>query len=70
MSRYARQFAAAASAYDNASPDDDHGRKPTGPGDCGDLYADGWTIGKGRQPVISVAEANRRYREYLAGVSK
>lgn len=39
-------------------------RRPTTAPD-GDIYADGWTIGK-RQPVISLAEANRRHREWKA----
>lgn len=46
-----------------------HSGQPSGP-DSGDLYADGWTTGGKRQPVISVAEANRRYQAQLAGGAK
>lgn len=70
MTAFNRQLAAAAAQYESAAEDDaQRVRRPTGPDD-GDIYADGWLIGKKPQPVISVAEGNRRYREYLAGVSK
>lgn len=69
MSRPARQLKAAQAQYESECDCCEGGRKPMGPDDA-DIYADGWLIGKKPQPVISVAEGNRRYREYLAGVSK
>lgn len=69
MSRYARQYAAAAAQFESECECDDHARRPAGPDD-GDLYADGWTVGGKRQETITVEAANRRYRAYLEGVSK
>jgi len=51
MSRYDRQFQAAAANYDSACPCCDHAPKATAPD--GDLYADGWTPGKTKFPAMT-----------------
>lgn len=63
---YDTQLQAAQRQYESECDCCDHGRKSTQPDD-GDIYDGGWTIGGKRQPVISVAEANRRYQALVAG---
>lgn len=65
MGNYERQLQAAARQHDSLCDCCDHGPREAAPAD---LYDDGWTIGGKHQPVISVAEANRKHREWLAGV--
>lgn len=65
MSTFDQQLQAAQRQLDSECDCCDHARRPTGPAD-GDIYDGGWTIGGKRQPVITVAEANRRFRELQA----
>lgn len=71
MSAYARQLQAAQRQYESQAECDQHGRRPTGPDD-GDLYADGWQVGRSRASAAEILDAIKRSMKWAAsqGVSQ
>jgi len=71
MTAFTRQLQAAQRQLESQCDCCDQGRRPTGPDD-GDLYADGWQVGRSRASATEILDAIKRSMKWAAsqGVSQ